>query len=69
MLRILLQRKYPVGCKFNSVRFNNLFPKLNSATLDCLSPVRLHLAQLFVYLQLLLVNINNTFIIKIFDGL
>lgn len=27
-MRILLQRKYPVGCKFNSVRFNNLFPKL-----------------------------------------
>lgn len=40
---MLLQRKYPVGCKFNSVRFNNLFPKLNPATLDCLSPVGSHL--------------------------
>lgn len=29
MMRILLQRKYIVGCKLNSVRFNNLFPKLN----------------------------------------
>lgn len=30
-MRILLQRKYPVGCKFNSVRFNNPFPKLSLA--------------------------------------
>lgn len=29
LMRILFQRKYSVGCKFNSVRFNNLFPKLN----------------------------------------
>lgn len=28
-MRILLQRKYIVGCKLNTVRFNNLFPKLN----------------------------------------